>query len=279
MSKKCPAIALITDFGTRDAYAAAVKGVLLSSVPRVPLVDVTHEIAPGNVLSAAYALASAWDYLPAGTVFVCVVDPGVGTSRKALVVSGGGRFAIAPDNGIVSLLVRLKGGDRTQPGGLVVRELKTDFLKTAPLPTFHGRDVFAPAAALLARGRFRRLAGPALVPVIVEAAFSRKTDGGAVVGRIMHLDRFGNAITSIRGEEVADPDRAEIEFVARGRFVKEPYRVRLTGVKRTFADAPEGLPLAYVGSLGFLEIAVRDGSAAEKLGLRQKAPVMVSGKA
>ncbi|MBN2354277.1 MAG: SAM-dependent chlorinase/fluorinase [Spirochaetales bacterium] len=278
MLKKCPAVAIITDFGARDAYVAAMKGVLLSAVPGIPLVDVTHEIPPGNVLSAAYALASAWDYFPAGTVFLAVVDPGVGAARKALVGEAGGRFLVAPDNGISSLVLRLKGDGTSTAGGFTARELKTYFLKTEPSPTFHGRDVFAPAAALLARGRYRRLAGPELEPVILETAFSRKTGGRAVAGRIMHLDRFGNAITSIRGGEIDDPSHAEIEFVARGRFVKEPYRVRLTGVKRTFADAPEGLPLAYVGSLGFLELAVRNGSAAEKLGLRQNAPVRAGGK-
>jgi S-adenosylmethionine hydrolase len=279
MFRKCPAIALITDFGSRDAYAAAVKGVLLSAVPGIPLVDVTHEIAPGNVLSAAYALACAWDYFPAGTIFVCVVDPGVGTARKALVASAGGKHLVAPDNGIVSLVLRLKGEGSVRPGGLVARELLTGSLKAEPSATFHGRDVFAPAAALLAQGRYKKLAGPELKPVIVSSAFSQKTDERTVAGRIMHLDRFGNAITSIRGEEIADPANAEIEFVARGKFVKEPYRVRLAGVKRTFADVPDGLPLAYVGSLGFLELAVRNGSAAEKLGLRQNAPVRAGGKA
>ncbi len=277
MLKKCPAVALITDFGVRDAYVAAMKGVLLAAVPRIPLVDVTHEIAPGNVLSAAYVLACAWDYFPAGTVFLVVVDPGVGTARKALVGTAGGRRLVAPDNGIASLVLRLKGEGAARPGGFSARELKTDFLKTEPSPTFHGRDVFAPAAARIAGGRYRRLAGPELAPLLLDAAFSRRTGGSAVVGRIMHLDRFGNAITSVRGEEIADPATAEIEFTARGRFVKEPYRVRLAGVKRTFADVPEGLPLAYVGSLGFLEIAVRNGSAARKLGLRQHAPVKVGG--
>jgi S-adenosylmethionine hydrolase len=272
MFKKRPLIALLTDFGTIDAYAAAMKGVLFGSVPRATIVDITHDIAPGNALSAAYVLACAWDYFPAGTIFVCVVDPGVGSERKALLVSAGGKHLVAPDNGIVSLLLRLKSG----PDGLSVRELKTGFIKAPPSPTFHGRDVFAPAAALLAQGRYKRLAGAELKPVIIDAAFSRKPRDRTVVGRIIHLDRFGNGITSIRGEEIKDRDKAEIEFVARGKLVKEPYRVRLTGVQRTYADVPDGLPLAYVGSLGFLELAVRNRSAAEKLGLRQHAPVKAS---
>ncbi len=264
-----PLIALLTDFGLRDAYVASCKGVLLTDCPKIRLVDITHDISPGNILSAAYVLACAWDYFPPGAVFLAVVDPGVGTARPTLVAEAGGRYLIAPDNGTVSCLARLKGA------GLTACELKTDFLRITPSATFHGRDVFAPAAALLARGQRRLIMGPALTPVVLAQAFSKKGGDQVVRGRVVHLDRFGNAVTSIRGDEIADSENAEIEFVARGRFVKEPYRVRLRGVRRTYADVPEGQPLAYTGSLGFLEIGIRNGSAAEKLGVRQNAPVRV----
>jgi len=270
MGRRAPLIALLSDFGLKDAYVAGMKGVLLSACPGTPLLDISHDIAPGNILSAAYVLFSVWERLPGGTVVLAVVDPGVGTERGLLAAEAGGRWVIAPDNGLISFLKRRYGE------GLTAYTLKTDFLKTEPSATFHGRDVFAPAAALLARGKRRAVLGPPLAPVVLDRVFSVTGAEGTVQGRIIHLDRFGNAVTSIRAEEIPDRENAEIEFVARGRFVKEPYRVRLNGVLRTYADVAPGRPLVYTGSQGFLEIGVRDGSAAEKMGLRQNAPVRVT---
>ncbi len=273
MGKRAPLIALLSDFGLRDAYVASMKGVLLAACPRTPLLDVTHDILPGNILSASYVLYSVWDRLPRGTVVLAVVDPGVGTERGMLAARADGRYVIAPDNGLISFLRRGKGDE------LTAFALRTDFLQAEPSATFHGRDVFAPAAAHLARGRHRAVLGPPVPPVILEAAFSTAAStaqGGAVHGRIVHLDRFGNAVTSILAGDIADHDRVEVEFVARGRVVKEPYRVRLRGVRRTYADVAPGRPVVYTGSMGFIEIGVRNGSAADKLGIRQYAPVRVT---
>jgi S-adenosyl-L-methionine hydrolase (adenosine-forming) len=276
MGWKAPVIALLTDFGDRDGYAAAVKGVILTDCPRVSLVDVCHQIAPGNVLSASYVLASVWEYFPVGTIFVAVVDPGVGTERRALVAAAAGRTLVAPDNGLVSFLSRRFGA------ALLTHAVRPAALAPAPSATFHGRDVFAPAAALLARGKLKRVRGAVLAPVILPEAFSSTSSDPAapdrvVHGRIVHLDRFGNAVSSIHSDDLPGREHLTIEFTAHGRFVREPYRVRLSGVSRTYADVPEGRPLAYVGSSGFLEIGIRNGSAAEKLGMRQGAPVRAGG--
>jgi S-adenosylmethionine hydrolase len=148
-------------------------------------------------------------------------------------------------------------------------------LSAGPSATFHGRDIFAPAAALVARGRGKRITGSPVTPVVLKQAFSQRGADGAALGWIVHLDRFGNAVTSIRGTEVPENKEVQVEFMARGQVVREPYRVRLPGIRRTFADVPKGQPLAYVGSLGFLEIGVRNGNAADKFKLKPGIPVRV----
>jgi S-adenosylmethionine hydrolase len=269
MYRKVSCIALLTDYGTLDGYAAAMKGVFLSANLKASIVDVTHDIASGNILSASYVLASVFDWFPPGTVFVCVVDPGVGTKRKGLLASLENRFIIAPDNGIISLLHRLKGD-------FPVHELKTDFLKAEPSATFHGRDVFAPAAVMLARGKIRQISGALLVPVLAPRILSRKTGEATVEGCVIHIDRFGNAVTSIQASEIGEREKADVELVARGRVVREPYRVRLHGIRNTYGDVGVKEPVAYTGSLGFLEIGVRSGSASGKFNLLQGSPVKVS---
>ncbi|HEV8583856.1 MAG TPA: SAM-dependent chlorinase/fluorinase [Methylomirabilota bacterium] len=249
---------MTTDFGTRDSYVAAMKGVILAIAGAARLVDVTHDVAAHDVTEAALALEAVVPFFPSGAVHLAVVDPGVGTDRRGLAVAAGDAFFVGPDNGIFTPV--LEGPDWRA------------FELTAPkyrLPevsrTFHGRDVFAPAAAHLALGLSPERLGPRVDdPVRLHWPTVREAHG-AVAGTVLHVDRFGNLVTSVRAET----------FAAFG-----PVTVRIAGralpFVGTYGDLTEGQAGALVGGSGRLEIAVREGSAAARLKARRGTPVVVS---
>ena len=238
-------ITLLTDYGTSDSYVGEVKGVLLSLAPGATLVDLTHEIAPGDVAAAGYILARAWSRFPAGTVHLAVVDPGVGTARPALALRTREHCFVGPDNGIFGGVLR---------GAEVVAVQLT--IPLGASATFHGRDLFAPAAARLARGESldhlgkrytaipRRLSGTA-----------PRYEGKVVVGEVIYVDRYGNLVTNLTTEFV--PPYAVLEADS----------LTIGPLRSTFGDVEKGGLLAYIGSGGTVEIAVRDGSASRRLGL------------
>ncbi len=247
-------IALLTDFGGRDGYAGIMKGMVLSCDPELKVVDLTHEIEPFAITSAAYILYSAWDFFPQGTVFCAVVDPGVGSSRGIILASVKERTVIAPDNGVISLLYRMYPG-------FEVFSLKSNHsaLPEGASATFHGRDIFAPAAALLASGKGEELKGEAVKPVISES-FDIHDDSGRQVlhSRIIHIDRFGNCISAIHSSDLKGGHS----------FVKLKIGSRVVAkMVRTYAGAEGSIPVCLFGSSGFLEVAVRQGSAAQLLGI------------
>lgn len=234
-------VTLLTDFGTADGYVAEVKGTILSRAPEAVLVDVTHDLAAQDVEAGRLALARYWRKFPPGTVHLAVVDPDVGSARSALAVASDGRFLVGPDNGILSPAL-LVGGARAVA------------LPVPPSasPTFHARDVFAPAAAMLASGSpVDALGTPVGDPVIRRTAEARRLPDGTIEGQIIAVDRFGNAVTNL---------------VAAHGGVVEVGALQLP-VRRTYADVTPGMPLALSGSSGLVEIAVRDGNAAASLGL------------
>jgi S-adenosyl-L-methionine hydrolase (adenosine-forming) len=235
-------VTLLTDFGTADGYVAEVKGALLRGAPGATLVDVTHEIPPGDVAAAAYVLGRSWRAFPAGTVHVVVVDPGVGTDRRALAAEAGGHRFVAPDNGVLSRVL--------EAGGAYVVSLAMD---AAASPTFHGRDVFAPAAARLLAGEPLEALGAAVRDPVLLPAPRLERRGDILVGEVVHVDRFGTLVTSLPGSSVGTRGTVRIgdHEVAFGR---------------TFADAAPGAPVAFVGSGGTVEVAVRDGRADAVLG-------------
>lgn len=236
-----PLLTLLTDFGTADGYVAEMKGVLATLAPGVPIVDLTHDIAPQDVEGGRLALARCWRRFPESTVHLAVVDPGVGSGRAALAVESDGRFLVGPDNGLLSPAL-LRGDAR-----VVVLPVPAH-----AAPTFHGRDLFAPAAAALAIGTpLAALGEPHLQPVLRRTPEARRLADGAIEGVVMTIDRFGNAITNLVG--------------ARGGMV-EVAGASLP-VRRTYAEGRDGEAIALVGSSGFVEIAVRDGSAAAELSL------------
>jgi S-adenosyl-L-methionine hydrolase (adenosine-forming) len=243
-----PLITLLTDFGTADGYVAEVKGVLLSLAPEATLVDVSHDVTPHDVECGRLALARYWRRFPPGTVHLAVVDPGVGSDREALAVQSDGRSLVGPDNGVLSPALLL-------PGARAVA------LPVPPgaAPTFHGRDVFAPAAAALATGTpLDALGQPHDAPVVRRTPEPRRAEGGAVEGQVISIDRFGNAITNCLG--------------VRGGMLE--VAGALLPVARTYADAAPGALVALCGSTGLIEVAVRDGSAARELGLSRGARVV-----
>jgi S-adenosyl-L-methionine hydrolase (adenosine-forming) len=248
-----PVVTFTTDFGTADGYVGAMKGVVLGLCPQVVLVDVTHEIPPFDVAAGAFALAQAAPHYPPGSIHVAVVDPGVGGERADLIVEAGGALFIGPDNGVLSLAAR---------GPRVAHQITSSAFRREPVcPTFHGRDVFAAAAGRLAVGVAPREAGP-LLPAIEELAGvgMRATDSEGVV---VHVDRFGNLVTSLIAEALA-PGRWSLSEVGGGD------RRRLSvDCARTFADVERGALVAYAGSAGLIEIAVREGSAAATTGYRR----------
>lgn len=235
-------IALLTDFGLVDPYVGAMKGVLASLAPGAPVLDVTHGVPPQDVRVGALFLDAAWPWFPEGTVFVCVVDPGVGTRRRPIVARAAGRLFVGPDNGLLGLLPDPE-----------VREITAPWGHPSPSRTFHGRDLFAPVAARLAGGAAFEDVGP-LVTDPVRVLLPVPVDGA---GEVLYVDHYGNAVTNLAGVDGG---------VVRVREVRAP-------VVHTYAAAGPGEAVALTGSTGRLEIAVRDGHAARELGLAPGTPV------
>jgi S-adenosylmethionine hydrolase len=255
MPPRC--IALLTDFGTRDPFAGAMKGVIAGLAPAARVIDLTHEIPPQDVRSAAVALWMAYRSFPPRTVFVAVVDPGVGTRRRILAAETASGIFLAPDNGLLTLVLR------EAPPRRVVAVTERRYWLPGVSATFHGRDVFAPVAARLARGlAVSRLGPPARGRVTLPFGPPvRRKDGCA--GEVLRVDRFGNAMTDIPGAWVRPGDAVSV----RGR--------RVASVARAYGDVPRGRAVAVVSSAGTLEIAVNGGDAAERCRLAPGAPVVV----
>lgn len=242
-------VTLLTDFGTADGYVAEMKGALLRQIPSAVLVDVAHDLAPGDVVAAAYVLGRAWRAFPEGTVHLAVVDPGVGTPRRALAGEAGGHRFVAPDNGLLTSVL----------GGLA-SDLVALEIPSGASSTFHGRDVFAPAAARLVAGEPLAALGPTVVdPVLLPPALLERR-GGDLLGTVVHVDRFGTLITNLPGARLAP-----VALVRLGAYDLQ--------LRNTFADVGPGDPVAFVGSGGTVEIAVRDARADAALGLTRGAEV------
>lgn len=253
-------ISLLTDFGTRDEYVGVMKAVIWGIAPRSPIVDIGHQVAPQDIHQAAFLLGAAYPYFTAGSVHVTIVDPGVGSDRCIVGMRFEGHYFIAPDNGLLALILK---GRRPE---ILVEVSRTEFFLPRVSRTFHGRDIFAPVAAHLASGTALEALGPQLAleqlhplspppaPVAVQ---------GLIKGTIVHVDRFGNLTTNIGRQQL-------MEVQARADVTRVTIRVggkTLKGLCVCYADAPVGRPLALVGSRELLEIAVNQGNAQRHLGV------------
>ncbi len=241
-------VVLLTDFGLDDPYVGIVKGVILSMAPGITIVDLCHGISPQDVTSGAFALACSYRYFPRGSVFMAVVDPGVGSGRRAIAASLGGYLFVAPDNGILT-------GVFAEEECASCREIRNEELFLRPVSrTFHARDVFAPVAAHLALGGRLEDLGPEVAdPVLVDWPEAR-VEGGRITGVVLARDRFGNLVTNIRGELLPS---GHVGVEINGMVLP------LVG---TYADVEAGRPLALVGSAGYLEISANMADASSLTG-------------
>jgi S-adenosylmethionine hydrolase len=254
-------VTLLTDFGSRSPYPAQVKGVL-RGLCRATLVDVTHDIPPHDIAQGAFVLASVAPVFPAGAVHLAVVDPGVGTARRPLAVTSGGQFLVGPDNGLLTAAARTLG----EPRSFVIDAARIGRHPIAP--TFHGRDLFAPAAAALAGGLpIETLGIPAGAMVNLPGTPPQRS-AGRLLGHVMYKDPFGNLITDIPGAWLGDLPAQPLLQHPRGRL---PIRRA-----RTYGDVSGAEVLVLVGSAATLEIAINAGSAAEALGLEPGDQVQLS---
>jgi len=258
-------ITLLTDFGEKDHYVASMKGVILNIAGPVTLVDISHEVPKFNIRAAAYVLRCAYKYFPAGTIHLVVVDPGVGTERRALAIKTRRYFFVGPDNGVLIPAARDDG---------IVRAVSIEnrrYMREAVSYTFHGRDIFAPAAAHLARGVPIEELGPEVDDYVVPEYAEPRVEDGEAEAEVIYIDGFGNCATNLREDDLARlgikyGDKVELELGER-RIV--------TRLLPSFGYARPGEVLLLINSEGFLEIAVNIGSATRELGVRTGTKVRV----
>jgi S-adenosylmethionine hydrolase len=255
-----PVITLTTDFGDAGPFVGVMKAVILRHAPDAPIHDLTHRIAPCHPAEAGFWLARSWAWFPAGSVHVAVVDPGVGTTRDILACEWQGHLFLAPDNGILPMIVGTSG--RAHALSAAWRERQG---WPAPSRTFHGRDIFAPLAAALLTGRAHVAdIGPEVGHPVPAALPPPASEPGRVIGRVVAIDGWGNLITDIEERLLRAMRAPRVEVGDR--------ELRITG---TYGEAPPGALLALVNSFGTLEIAWREGNAAQLLGLGHGAIVRV----
>lgn len=269
-----PIITLTTDFGANDAYTAAMKGVILSINPRVSIVDLCHQIEPQGIFQAAFVLGTAYSYFPKGTIHIVVVDPGVGTTRRALLLTTPSAFFLAPDNGVLSYIIE----EASEREDSLPEDVKRPFLEAYDMPlgsdmeatiltnsrywrqpvsaTFHGRDIFAPVAAFLSLGISARDFGETASSIkALHIPRPKVRTDGTLAGCVLHIDRFGNLITNFRREDLPE--------------VATMIEIREHSIQGLISSYEEGDGLlAIIGSSGHMEISVKNGSAADVLGAK-----------
>jgi hypothetical protein len=267
-------ITLTTDFGLEDPYVAAMKGVILTINPQVTVVDISHAVRPQAIEQGAFLLASAWPYFPRDSIHVAVVDPGVGTQRRALAVRTPAATFVGPDNGLLSPAlpdeVREAAWSHDQPapvrlpeGYQAVSLTNEAYFRQPMSATFHGRDIFAPVAAHISLGVPLAELGPQVAEVLALAPFrARRQPDGSLRGRVVHIDVFGNLVTDVRCKDLP-AERPTVDLAGR----------RIVGLSLTYQEGDE--IVAVVGSGGYLEIAAPRASAAELLGAALGMPVLV----
>ena len=252
-------ITLTTDFGYKDPFAAEMKGVILSINPNATIIDMTHSIQPQDIEEAAYVIGSGFSYFPSGTIHMVVVDPGVGSGRKPLVLEAGGLYFVGPDNGVFSHILHLLSPVK----GVHITEEKYMLSKNSP--TFHGRDLFAPVAAWLSKGLTPEAFGPPVKDFVNFPVPRSEVEHGSISGEVIYIDRFGNAITNIKGADL-------ISFA--NHYVVEVDNTIVQPVKY-YAQAGEKSLSCLINSSGYLELFVNKGNAAEKYGIKKGEKVIL----
>jgi S-adenosyl-L-methionine hydrolase (adenosine-forming) len=256
-------ITLTTDFGVSDHFVGTMKGVILGIAPKARIVDITHEVPPYSVSAGALEIAQAWKYFPKGTIHVVVIDPGVGTDRRPLLAEAGGHYFIAPDNGVLSMIFEANSGKNSHK----VRVISNANLMLKTISrTFHGRDVFAPAAAHLAAGK-----KPALFGKLIQDYARGSVDAPSKVakhrwtGTVLKIDRFGNLITNFHVDHFSD--------IKTRPFEMRVGKAKIHRLALNYAETDLGELFVIVGSSGYLEIGANQLSAAQKLGCSAGTPL------
>lgn len=254
-------ITLTTDFGLIDSYVGAMKGVILGIAPQAQLIDITHAIGPQAIHQAAYMVQTFYTYFPPGTVHLVVVDPGVGSTRRSIALETPAAMFVAPDNGVLTYVWRDALARWGAQACTVVELTEPRYWLSSISTTFHGRDIFAPVAAHLASGVSIELLGQKH-DAIIEAALEQPSTGrqGELIGRIIHVDYFGNCVTNIDQSflhAMGETDQLIIKVLDQSIY----------GLHSTYADQANGSLIALIGSSGRLEIAVTNGGAAQVLGV------------
>ena len=257
-------IVLMTDFGVHDTYVGQMKGVILSCAPSVQIIDLTHSISPQNIVQGAFFLGKSVPFLPERSIILSVVDPGVGSTRQAIAVETDKQTFLAPDNGLLTAVFQTRNITRC------VSITEQQYMLPCRSSTFHGRDVFSPAAAHLANGGSLQELGKAIDPAdcitITMPQCNSRDQGESWDGSVIYTDHFGNLVTSL-DSQLFDTEKHWMVGLDNGNRIP---------VVTTYSDVPDQQLLAYTGSSGMVEIAVRNGSAAERLKLKEGYPVKLS---
>jgi hypothetical protein len=257
---KRPIITLLTDFGTSDHYVAAMKGVILGICPNAELVDISHHITPYSIPEAAYTLAQAWHCFPKGAIHLAVVDPGVGSKRRAIIAEAAGHRFVAPDNGLLSFVLR------AVPKATVREISETRFFREPVSPTFHGRDIFAPVSAHLARGIVPKRIGKVLQDTVIgDFTEIRQDRAGNWLATVLKIDSFGNIISSLESDT--------FRWVSHSPFRLRVGRHTIKTFRQTYAEARTDEVFALFGSSGFIEVSLNQSNAAKRLGVSPGARV------
>jgi S-adenosylmethionine hydrolase len=262
-------ITLLTDFGNTDEYVGVMKGVMLSICPSVSVVDISHQLEPQDIVQAAFLVPAYFHYFPEGTIHIVVVDPGVGSQRAILAVHFRKHYFIAPDNGVLSLLLR------DQKSDTIIEVTKSKYFLEPLSATFHGRDIFAALGAHLACGQKIESFGArrkAKEIIYLDDLTAKVIESGELVGKIISIDRFGNLISNIDAIQLRDfypSDSSQQVHITIGSLT-------ISGMAKTYADAAPEAPLALIGSRGYLEIAFNCGNAQKRLKARRGDRVLIT---
>jgi S-adenosylmethionine hydrolase len=268
--KRPPVITLLTDFGTADYFVAAVKAVILTSNPLTSIVDITHEIPPQDIEAGAFTLLTCYRDFPKGTIHVAVIDPGVGSTRRAIVVKAGSHYFVGPDNGLFSYVFD------NEPKHKTFQITNSKYFREAASLTFHGRDLFAPVAAALAEGVKPSKFGPRIEDEVRLAPLApNQRDDGKVEGRIINIDRFGNCVTNFTRTDLPEPGGKQLSINGREITAFRQFYADEDGSKADEAGTTDEI-FAIWGSAGFLELSVNGRSAAELLQAKRGDPVIAS---
>ncbi len=280
MNRPLDLVAILTDFGISDPYVGVMKSVILGISPKIRFIDLTHNVAPQNIISASYLLLSAWPYLPEGTVCLSVVDPGVGSERRELIAETGNRYLVTPDNGTVTMLAyEYPNAQYFRIGDDRYKALTEE---TGASTTFHGRDLFAPVAAEIVGNGFDSVCADPIEPVLLEGllpqpatapkGFSNEPERW-ISANVIHIDHFGNCITSLKRTNAMIESGSEISRIDVPNATRKMFSVETPAAY--FSAVEHGAPLAYWGSAGFLELAVREENAAREYGISHMSVVFI----